>query len=73
MNNTVKAKGMRGTIIKDMHGQYMFRVYDQDHNFVDYDLQHSDLAVIIDDDDACLYHGSNNVLDHAPSTLGIAK
>ena len=56
-----------------MHGQYMFRVYDQDHNFVDYDLQHSDLAVIIDDDDACLYHGSNNVLDHAPSTLGIAK
>lgn len=73
MNTIVKAKGLRGTIIKDLHGQYMFRVYDHDQDFVDYDLLHSDLAVIIDDDDACLYQGATNVLDHAPSTLGINK
>jgi hypothetical protein len=43
-------------------------VYDSEHNFVDYDLQHSDLRVTICDEDAYFYLDS--VLDHAPATLG---
>jgi len=49
----------------------MFRVYDAEHNFVDYDLQHSDLCVTICDEDAYFY--LNSVLDHAPSTLGVEE
>jgi hypothetical protein len=46
-------------------------VYDKDHNFVDYDIMHSDLKVKIQDQDACFYNGNKiKTLDHAPSTLG---
>ena len=71
---TKPAKGTRGCIIDSFDGTYYFRVYDKDHSFVDYDLRHCDLSVIIDDDDAVLYddeHGQR--LDHAPATLGREK
>jgi hypothetical protein len=49
----------------------VFRVYDADHNFVDYDIRHSDLTVVIDDADAYFYRDEyTDVLDHAPATLG---
>jgi len=65
------ANGVSGQLIYTAMGKYMFRVYDKDHNFVDYDLAHSDLGVIIDDVDAFLYQDDNgNVLDHSPETLG---
>ena len=65
------AKGLRGHIIDCFDGNYYFRVYDADHNFVDYALRHCDLAVVIDDDDAYLYDEEFSArLDHAPSTLG---
>jgi len=67
----IKAKGIKGIIIGGLDGTYYFRVYDADCNFVDYDLIHSDLQVIIDDEDAVLYddvHGQR--LDHSPETLG---
>jgi hypothetical protein len=60
------ANGVNGVLIKTQSG-YMFRVYDDKHNFVDYDLQHSDLSVTITDKDAYFY--LNSVLDHAPRTL----
>jgi hypothetical protein len=51
----------------------VFRVYDQDHNFVDYDLAHHDLSVTIHDADAFFYRDEyRDVLDHAPATLGRA-
>jgi hypothetical protein len=47
-------------------------VYDAEHNFVDYDLHHSDLCVTIDDADAYFYHrDGQDILDHAPMTLGL--
>jgi hypothetical protein len=47
-------------------------VYDAEHNFVDYDLHHSDLCVTIDDTDAYFYHQDDqDILDHAPMTLGL--
>jgi len=65
----VSADGVKGCLIRSFDGTYYFRVYDADHNFVDYDIRHSDLCVTINDPDAFFYQGS--MLDHAPATLGI--
>jgi hypothetical protein len=56
--------------------RHMFRVYDAQHNFVDYDIRHNDLRVKIIDPDAHFYTGQANgeqfyELDHCPATLGI--
>jgi hypothetical protein len=44
------------TLLNLIDGTVVFRVYDAEHNFVDYDLHHSDLCVTIDDADAYFYH-----------------
>jgi len=65
------ADGTEGVLIQVAAGVYKFRVYDSEHNFVDYDLHHSDLCVTITDPDAFFYHGDNmDRLDHSPQTLG---
>jgi hypothetical protein len=65
------ANGVRGHLLNFVDGTMVFRVYDADHNFVDYDIHHSDLTVIIDDADAFFYRDEYaDVLDHAPTTLG---
>lgn len=67
----VSAKGVEGHIIYTHGGKYMFRVYDSEGNFVDYDLHHCDLSVTITDEDAFFYRDGNiDRLDHAPATLG---
>ena len=67
-----KAIGVEGCLIRGINGEYYFRVYDADHNFVDYDLMHSDLSITITDADAYFYREpGRDVLDHAPATLGI--
>jgi hypothetical protein len=66
------ANGVEGHLIYTAMGKYMFRVYDKDNNFVDYDLAHSDLCVTINDADAYFYRDEySDVLDHSPETLGI--
>ena len=64
------ANGVTGQLIT-IFGTVYFRVYDADHNFVDYELAHSDLTVTIDDVDAFFYSDEFTTrLDHAPATLG---
>jgi hypothetical protein len=65
------ANGVEGILIQVDAGVYKFRVYDSEHNFVDYDLHHSDLCVTITDLDAFFYR-ENGVdrVDHSPATLG---
>jgi hypothetical protein len=71
---TRSANGVRGHLLNLIDGTVVFRVYDAEHNFVDYDLHHSDLTVVIDDDDAFLYQDESGAkLDHSPATLGIQK
>ena len=66
------ADGVRGHLLNLIDGTVVFRVYDAEHNFVDYDLHHSDLCVTIDDADAYFYRrDEQDILDHAPITLGI--
>jgi len=65
------ANGVTGQLISLFTGQVVFRVYDDNHNFVDYDLKHSDLTVTITDEDAFFYRDEyTDALDHAPETLG---
>ena len=65
------ADGVKGTIICTFDGKYVFRVYDDDHDFIDYNLIHSDLSVTITDPDAYFYSGGGiHRLDHSPRTLG---
>jgi len=66
-----KATGVEGCLIRGIDGEYYFRVYDAEHNFVDYDLAHTDLSITITDPDAYFYREpGRDVLDHAPATLG---
>lgn len=64
------AKGMRGEIIRLYGGEYCFRVYNG-AEFTDYDLLHTELSVVIEDDDAYIYE--ENILDHSPETLGYER
>lgn len=69
---TQSANGVRGHLLNLVDGTIVFRVYDAEHNFVDYDIHHSDLCVTIDDTDACFYQRDDRaILDHAPMTLGM--
>ena len=69
---TKSADGVRGHLLNLIDGTIVFRVYDDEHNFVDYDIHHSDLCVTIDDPDAYFYRrNEQDILDHAPMTLGI--
>ena len=67
----VPANGVSGHLLRVDYDTIVFRVYDTDHTFVDYDLRHSDLCVTLTDPDAFFYHeAGEHYLDHAPETLG---
>lgn len=66
------AKGTKGCLLHIGLKNWVFRVYNEDHSFKDYDLLHSDLFVTIDDEDSAFYEDGNDLrLDHSPDTLGI--
>ena len=66
------ADGREGLLIWCGGDRYVFRIYDLWHNFVDYDLRHSDMRVKIIDSDAFFYvDGDHARVDHSPDTLGI--
>ena len=73
---TKPAKGVKGYIMRgaDIDGNrfYFFRVYDEEHNFKDYDILHFDLEIVILEDDATFYESeTTKVLDHAPLYKGL--
>lgn len=71
MIKPVPAKGTKGCLIATRDGDFLFRVYDQDHNFVDYRVYMNDVEIEITDDDAFFYKiDSKNILDFSPKTLG---
>jgi len=68
------ANGTRGCLLPSYGGDSLvFRVYCDDHSFIDYDVRHSDLQVVIDDPDSYFYEDAYGVacLDHSPATLGL--
>ena len=66
------AKGTKGMLLYTMNNDYVFRVYKEDHSFIDYDILHCDLDVTIDSDDATFYEfeDGRNILDHSYEIAG---
>ena len=65
---TKPTKGVKGFI---MHGMdydrnrfYFFRVYDENHNFIDYDIEHYDLEVEILEDALFYDNGEKQWIDY---------
>lgn len=70
--NRKSADGQEGYLIWCGGDRYVFRIYDEKHEFVDYDIRHSDMRIRIVDSDAFFYQdGASNIIDHSPDTLGI--
>jgi hypothetical protein len=66
------ADGVEGILIWCGGDRYVFRIYNETHEFVDYDLRHSDMRVRITDPDAFFYVDDEHArIDHSPATLGI--
>jgi len=67
------ADGQEGYLIWCGGDRYVFRIYSNaPHNFVDYDLHHTDMKVRIVDPDAFFYSDEQgDSIDHSPATLGI--
>jgi hypothetical protein len=64
---TKSAKGVKGFIIRTFdgsNGNYVFRVYDKQFNFVDYDILHYDLEVEILDDAILYDDGKRQFIDY---------
>ena len=65
------ANGVTGHLLRSGY-DVVFRVYDENHQFTDYDLTHTDLCVTITDPDAAFYsEPRSDRLDHSPQTLGV--
>ena len=65
------ANGVTGHLIRSGY-DVVFRVYNVNHDFTDYDLSHTDLCVKITDEDSAFYSDpQSDRLDHSPETLGI--
>ena len=66
-----QANGITGCLLRVGWVTWVFRVYNEDKTFTDYDLHHSDLNITIADEDAYFYTSKDkNILDHSPKTLG---
>jgi hypothetical protein len=67
------AKGIKGFIIRtfDDPKDWFFRVYNEDHSFTDYRIEHCDLEVTIESEDANFYELPNqeNILDYSEQVL----
>lgn len=60
------AKGIRGILIRVGDG-HVFRVYNKDFTFIDYDILHYDLEIRILEDDAYFYNNElGQYLDYEP-------
>ena len=74
MNSRKPAQGQRGLLIRGMDGQIWFRQYDDNHDFVDYDITHYDCEIEIVDSSAELIRNEHgDILDYTREAMGIAK
>jgi hypothetical protein len=69
------AAGVKGVLIRSLDHRMVFRVYDDNHNFTDYEIRHDDLGVTIDADALATFYkiGEHHILDHSPEVLGLKK
>ena len=66
LRGTQPAKGVKGYITRVLDS-YVFRVYNEDFTFLDYDILHYDLEIQILEKDAMLYRSEfGSYLDYPP-------
>lgn len=67
------AIGTRGIIIRVLD-DIVFRVYDHDHNFVDYEITNHDCEVVIIDPHAALVRNdAGDFLDYTSESMQVGK
>ena len=73
--NEERAIGVRGILIRSaVDDQILFRVYDHERNFVDYEITNHDCEVVIIDPSAALIRNqAGDFLDYTAESMGIAK
>lgn len=68
---TLTAKGTKGFLLRSFNNRCIFRTYNEQGEFKDYDILHHDLEITIDSDDALLFEDrDNNFIDYTPEVLG---
>ena len=66
-----RAIGVRGTLIRTL-GDVVFRVYDSEHNFVDYEITNHDCEVVIIDPHAALIRNeAGDFLDYTDESMNV--
>lgn len=70
-----RAIGVRGMLIRSgFDDRVLFRVYDPEHNFVDYEITNHDCEVVIIDPSAALIRNdAGDFLDYTAESMRIAK
>lgn len=52
----------RAGFIRTLGGDLMFRVYDDDECFTDYEIRHDDLSIMIDEDALAAFYRTGGVI-----------
>lgn len=70
-----RAIGVRGMLIRSaFNDQILFRVYDHEHNFVDYEITNHDCEVVIIDPSAALIRNdAGDFLDYTEESMQVSK
>ena len=67
------AIGTRGMLIR-VGDEIVFRVYDREHNFVDYEITNYDCEVVIIDPHAAFFRGEvGDFLDYTSESMQVSK
>ena len=68
------AIGQKGFLIRGIEDQIWFRVYDEKHDFVDYDITNHDCEVVIIDPHAAFIRTeAGDFLDYTTESMQVTK
>ena len=69
-----RAIGQRGFLIRGAEESLWFRVYDEKHNFIDYEITNYDCeVVIIDPHAAFIRNEAGDFLDYTTESMQVSK
>ncbi len=68
------AFGVKGILIRS-EGEFLFRVYEPDGEFIDYEIRHNDLEITISNEELATFYtdGERYIIDHSPKVLGLEE
>lgn len=69
-----KIKNLKGLLCRTIYGKVFIRTSAPDGSIRDYAIDHCDLSIEVQDDDAYAYKRNGEwVIDYGPATLGIPE